>query len=420
MLPNPGRGPGDWRNRSRPHNGSAAGCKAASWPPGRPREETEEAHDGETDGPSRGAPAMQARMGSDAMIPVIFGLAGPMLSAAERALFRRHPPAGHILFGRNIESPEQVRALTAELRALAGNARHPILIDQEGGRVARLGPPHWPPFPPGARFAQAYERAPATAIAAARANAEAIGTILADLGITVDCMPVLDVGQPGAHDIIGDRALGSDPLAVAALGRAMLDGLQAAGIVGVVKHIPGHGRATADSHLELPVVTAGRAELATDLLPFARLADAPMAMTAHILYPALDPERCASLSPAIIGGVIRGELGLQGLLMSDDLGMAALASQPGGETMAGRARAVIAAGCDVALHCSGDLAEMEEIAAALSPIGAAARARLNAAMAWAGAHGVARWRGGDPGVPPPSLAALLERRDRLLEAAAGA
>lgn len=338
------------------------------------------------------------------MIPVFFGLAGLELSADERALFRAADPAGYILFKRNVETPEQVRRLTDALRDLSGNAQLPILIDQEGGRVARLRPPHWPEFPPPLVFGAAWEKAPLTAMAAARANAQALATMLAELGITVDCLPLLDVRAEGMHDVIGDRSYGADPHMVASLGRATLDGLKAGGCVGVVKHIPGHGRATLDSHLALPTVTASAAELETDILPFRRLADAPMAMTAHILYPAWDAELCASLSPTIIADVIRGSIGFDNLLMSDDLGMHALGTQPGGNSMAGRATGVLEAGCDIALHCSGDLAEMDEIAGAMGPIGAAAAARLARAMATLGA-------------PEGDLATLAARRDALLAAA---
>jgi beta-N-acetylhexosaminidase len=338
------------------------------------------------------------------MIPVFFGLAGPTLTDAERRLFTSAEPAGYILFKRNIDTPDQVRALTDSLRELSGNPRLPILIDQEGGRVARLRPPHWPEFPPPVRFGEAYARSPLTAMAAARANAQGLGAMLAGLGITVDCLPLLDVKAQGMHDVIGDRSYGVDPHMVASLGRATLDGLKAGGAVGVVKHIPGHGRGTLDSHLALPTVMASAEELETDLIPFRRLADAPMAMTAHILYPAWDESLCASLSPAIISDIIRGSIGFDNLLMSDDLGMQALGLQPGGNSMAGRATGVIKAGCDIALHCSGDLAEMEEVAAALAPIGEPARARLERAMAWAG---------------PASgeTTALAARRDALLAAA---
>jgi len=342
------------------------------------------------------------------MIPVFFGLAGPALSDAEARFFRAAAPAGYILFRRNVETPAQVRALTDRLRDVSGTARLPILIDQEGGRVARLAPPTWPAFPPPAIFGAAYARAPITAMAAARANAQALGALLSDLGITVDCLPLLDVARDETHAIIGDRSYGADPLMVSALGRATLDGLKAGGAVGVVKHIPGHGRATLDSHLDLPVVDASADELEADLLPFRRLADAPMAMTAHILYPAWDRALCASLSPTIIGEVIRGRIGFQNLLMSDDLGMQALGRQPGANDMGARAAGVLAAGCDIALHCSGDLAEMEAIAAAVGPIGPLAVERLARAMAWA-----------EPVGRPDSamVETLAARRDALLAAA---
>jgi beta-N-acetylhexosaminidase len=311
------------------------------------------------------------------MIPAFFGLSGPVLTAEERAFFRATDPAGYILFARNIETPDQVRALTESLTNLAGRPL-PILIDQEGGRVARLRPPHWPVFPTGETFAQTYRRAPITAIEACRLNALALAALLRPLGITVNCLPLLDVRDSEGHDIIGDRALGEEPMQVSALGRATLDGLRQGGVCGVVKHIPGHGRAGADSHLELPVVTASKAALERDFEPFRRLAAAPMAMTAHVTYTALDPDQCATLSPAVID-FIRTDIGFSGLLMSDDLGMKALQGDFGG-----RAAAALGAGCDIALHCSGDLAEMQAIAAVLEEIGPAARHRLDAAMAWAG------------------------------------
>lgn len=338
------------------------------------------------------------------MIPAFFGLAGLELTADERALFTACAPAGYILFKRNIDTPAQVKALTAALRDLAGNPRLPILIDQEGGRVARLRPPHWPEYPPPVVFGEAWDRAPLTAMAAARANAQSLGLMLAELGITVDCLPLLDVKAEGMHEVIGDRSYGADPAMVASLGRATLDGLKAGGCVGVVKHIPGHGRATLDSHLALPTVTASADALERDLIPFRRLADAPMAMTAHILYTAWDETLCASLSPTIINSIIRGSIGFDNLLMSDDLGMHALGLQPGGNSMAGRARGVIDAGCDIALHCSGDFAEMREIAEALAPIRADARTRLERAMAWAAP-------------PHGDMTELAGRRDALLAAA---
>ncbi|MFS0738484.1 beta-N-acetylhexosaminidase [Sphingomonas sp. 1P06PA] len=332
------------------------------------------------------------------MTPLILGLAAETLSDNERALFRDIDPAGYILFRRNCVDRTQLRALTDDLRALAGRDDVPILIDQEGGRVARLQPPEWPAFPAADRFAALYDIAPISAIEAARVNAQAIGTVLAELGINVDCLPLLDVRQPGAHDIIGDRALGEEPMRVAALGKAVLDGLRRAGVVGVVKHVPGHGRATADSHVELPVVNADAAALETDLAPFITLRGAPMAMTAHVVYPAWDAERCASLSPIVIGEIIRGRIGFDGLLMSDDLGMQALAGDFGA-----RAAGVIAAGCDVALHCSGDMAEMQAVAGAVGPISDQARERLARAMSTVAA-----------GASATPYAELAEKRDALL------
>ncbi|MBD3763044.1 beta-N-acetylhexosaminidase, partial [Rhizorhabdus sp.] len=315
-----------------------------------------------------------------------------------RGFFRSVDPAGFILFKRNVADPAQLRALTDSLRELSGRADVPILIDQEGGRVARMQPPHWPAFPKGELFDRLYDIAPITAIEAARHNAAAIATMLGEVGINVDCLPLLDVRQPGAHDIIGDRALGAEPMRVAAMGRAVIEGLRSGGAVGVVKHVPGHGRAMADSHVELPVVTADAEALETDLAPFIKLADAPMAMTAHVVYPAWDAEQCASLSAKVIGGIIRGRIGFDGLLMSDDLGMHALS---GG--FDDRAAGVLAAGCDIALHCSGDMAEMEAIAGAVGPIEDEARTRLDRAMATVA------------GVQPrAALAELIAERDALM------
>jgi beta-N-acetylhexosaminidase len=305
----------------------------------------------------------------------IFGFKGPALTAAERAFFEAANPAGYILFARNIETPDQLRALTDDLRALAGRDLS-ILIDQEGGRVARLKPPHWPAFPPAAAFDRLYRVAPMSAIEAARVNAEAMAILLRDGGINVNCAPMLDVRDEGGHDIVGDRAFGSEPMQVAALGRAVLDGLAAGGVAGVIKHMPGHGRARADSHKELPVVDAGRDALKRDFAPFRSLRTATIGMTAHIVYSAIDPDRPASLSPTVIGGVIRGDIGFDGLLLSDDIGMAALTGDFGT-----RAADAISAGCDIALHCSGDLAEMEAVAAGAGTLGEAGRARLERAMA---------------------------------------
>jgi len=310
------------------------------------------------------------------MTPLFLGLSGSSLTPDERAFFTDVDPAGFILFRRNVEDREQLRALTDSLRALSGRVDVPILIDQEGGRVARMQPPAWPAFPAGEVFDRLYDVAPATAIEAARANAQALGVMLHEAGVNVNCLPLLDVRRPDAHDIIGDRAFGAEPLRVAALGRAVLKGMRAAGVVGVVKHMPGHGRAMADSHVELPVVTASVEELETDLAPFIALRDAPMGMTAHVVYTAWDAEECASLSRTVIGEVIRRRIGFDGLLMSDDLGMHALSGDFGQ-----RAAGVLAAGCDIVLHCSGDLAEMQAVAGAVGSIEDAARRRLDRAMA---------------------------------------
>ena len=325
------------------------------------------------------------------MQPLFLGLAGLALNDDERALFRAANPAGYILFKRNVDSPDQVRALTQSLRDLAGRDV-PILIDQEGGRVARLRPPHWPEFPTGERFGLLYDKAPITAIEACRLNALALAALLKDLGINVDCLPLLDVRDTQGHDIIGDRSFGAEPMVVSALGKAVLDGFRAGGICGVVKHIPGHGRARADSHLELPVVTASREDLERDFEPFRRLADAPMAMTAHITYTALDAARCATLSPDVID-FIRQDIGFGGLLMSDDLGMHALGNpQSGGhppgsnalQDFGARALASLDAGCDIALHCSSNFNEMRSIVEAAPVMSDAAATRLAAAMAWMG------------------------------------
>jgi beta-N-acetylhexosaminidase len=332
------------------------------------------------------------------MLPVIFGLAGDMLNPDERAFFREAEPVGYILFARNCVSPAQLRALTDDLRALHGRDDLLVMIDQEGGRVARMKPPVWPAFPAAALFDQLYERAPMTAIEAARANAQALAVMLRGAGINVDALPLLDVRQSGASDVIGDRALGSEPLRVAALGRAVIEGLRAGGVVGIVKHMPGHGRAMVDSHEALPRVEADAAAMETDLAPFRALAGAPMAMTAHIVYEAWDGERPASLSPAVIGAVIRGAIGFDGLLMSDDLDMKALAGD-----MAARAAGVVAAGCDIALNCWGRMNDMVAIASALPAMTAVGRERLDRAMATIAG----------PADPTP-FADLIARRDALI------
>jgi beta-N-acetylhexosaminidase len=309
------------------------------------------------------------------MQAAIYGLAGPELTADERAFFRDADPAGYILFRRNCVDPAQLRALTESLCSLSGRDDLPILIDQEGGRVARMRTPEWPDFPTGEAFDRLYRTAPSSAIEAARSNARALALTLKSVGINVNCLPLLDVRQQGAHDIIGDRALGFEPMQVAALGRAVLDGMASAGVVGVVKHMPGHGRALCDSHHELPIVTATDEQLDIDLQPFERLKWAPMGMTAHVVYTAWDAGHPASQSPTVIRDIIRGRIGFDGLLMSDDIGMQALDGD-----FAERASGVIAAGNDLALHCSGEMDEMVAVAGAVGAIGDESRERLERAM----------------------------------------
>ena len=314
------------------------------------------------------------------MKPVIFGIAGPELTPEERAFFAVAEPAGYILFRRNVVDRAQLRALTDSLREVTGRERLPILIDQEGGRVARMQPPEWPDFPAGPAFDALYEKAPMSAIEAARANAQAIGLMLAEVGVTVDCLPLLDVAQPDTAEIIAIRAYGREPMRVAAMGRATLEGLAAGGVVGVVKHMPGHGRALVDSHLSLPTVTASAEELEVDLEPFRRLAQAPMAMTGHIVFTAWDAERPATLSPLVVDRIIRGAIGFDGLLMTDDIDMKALSGSPGD-----KAAAAIAAGCDVVLDCWARMDEMVEVVERLGPMAERSRERLDAAMASVGA-----------------------------------
>jgi beta-N-acetylhexosaminidase len=305
----------------------------------------------------------------------IYGLEGPALSDDERSFFREADPAGYLLFRRNCEEREQLRALSDELRSISGRPDLPILIDQEGGRVARMRPPEWAKFPAGWAFAELYAKAPISAIEACMANARALALMLRDCGINVDCLPLLDVRQEGADDIIGDRALGAEPMQVAALGRAVLDGFASAGVVGVVKHMPGHGRAMCDSHKDLPIVEAGEEELAIDLEPFERLNWAPMGMMAHVVYTAWDSEAPASQSATVIREIVRDRIGFDGWLMSDDIGMEAL---KGG--FAERAAGVVEAGCDVALHCSGKMEEMVAVASAVPAMSARAEERLRQAM----------------------------------------
>ena len=306
----------------------------------------------------------------------ILGCAGLVLSDAERAFFRRTNPLGFILFARNVDNPDQVRALVADLRHVVGRADAPVLIDQEGGRVQRLRPPHWRKAPNGEVFANLAATDLALAGQLLRLNYRLIGAELAALGIDVDCAPVADVPIPGAHDVIGDRAFGHDPDQVAILARSVMDGLLDQGIMPIVKHIPGHGRSMVDSHLSLPVVDDGLDDLRrTDFKAFQSLADAPWAMTAHVVYRALDDQAPATTSAKVISTIIRGEIGFDGVLISDDLSMKAL-----GGDFADRARASLAAGCDVVLHCNGDMIEMQGVVAGTSVLTDAAILRLHRAQ----------------------------------------
>jgi beta-N-acetylhexosaminidase len=334
------------------------------------------------------------------MTPAIFGLSGPTLTDDERAFFREADPAGYILFGRNVENREQLRALTDDLRAIHGRERLLVSIDQEGGRVARMKPPEWEAFPPGEAFARLWQVAPASAIEAARANAEALGRDLAEVGVTVDYLPLLDVRQPGAHDVIGDRALGSEPMQVAALGRATLDGLARAGVTGCVKHMPGHGRASADSHKELPTVAASEAELAIDLEPFRTLRDAPIGMTAHVRYMAWDADNPGTLSPFVVREVIRGRIGFSGLLLTDDIDMEALDG-----TVPERSERAIADGGDVVLNCWAKMDDMVGIAQRLPAMTDEVAGRLERALAASG------------GGAASDRAELIAKRDTLLDLA---
>ena len=308
--------------------------------------------------------------------PAIFGVAGTELLADERVFFEAIKPIGFILFARNIDNPDQVKALVADLKATLVDMPCLVLIDQEGGRVARLRSPHWPEYPPGAVFGDLSAQDMKAAQAALRLNSRLIADDLSKLGINVDCLPVLDVPAPGSHDVIGDRAYGHDPQTVAALGRAACEGLLEGGVLPVIKHMPGHGRASADSHLELPRVEASLEELRdTDFAPFRALAEMPVGMTGHMLFTAIDDKRCVTTSPTVIDEIIRGDIGFDGLLLSDDLNMEAMDG-----TLGERAAAAQAAGCDVALHCNGKLSEMKEVAAALSPPSEKALVRLSRAL----------------------------------------
>jgi beta-N-acetylhexosaminidase len=307
-------------------------------------------------------------------LAAIFGCAGTALTADEIAFFRDARPWGFILFGRNVETPEQVRALVDRMRDAIAEADAPVLIDQEGGRVQRLKAPHWPKYPAG-RVYGSLAPDDAGRREMAWLGARLMAHDLAALGINVDCLPVLDVPEPGAHDVIGDRAYGEAPETVASLGRAAAEGLMAGGVLPVMKHIPGHGRAHADSHLSLPTVEAPLADLERDFAPFIANADLPLAMTSHVVYAAIDPDQPATTSKTVIGDIIRGRIGFDGLLMTDDLSMKALS---GG--FAERARDALAAGCDVILHCNGDPAEMRAVAEGASTLSVEAQRRAAAAM----------------------------------------
>jgi beta-N-acetylhexosaminidase len=307
----------------------------------------------------------------------ITGVAGPELSAAEREFIRLERPWGFILFKRNIETPEQVFLLVRQLRESISDPQAPVLIDQEGGRVQRFGPPHWPIYPPGAVFGALYDIDRALGLSAARLSARLIAADLIETGVTVDCLPLADVPVPGADAVIGNRAYGTEPRKVAAIARAVTEGLEQGGILPVLKHIPGHGRATADTHFRLPVVDTPRTELErVDFAAFQPLADLPMAMTAHVVFSALDPAHPATTSATIIEQVIRGAIGFQGLLMSDDVSMNALAG-----SIAERTRAIVAAGCDMVLHCNGRLDEMREVAAETPELSGKALQRATMALA---------------------------------------
>jgi beta-N-acetylhexosaminidase len=307
----------------------------------------------------------------------ITGVSGLELTAEERAFLRAERPWGFILFKRNIDNPAQVARLVEEMRGTTGDLDAPVLIDQEGGRVQRLGPPHWPVYPPGAVFGTLYDTDPELGLRAAWLSSRLIAADLVDLGITVDCLPLADVPVAGADAVIGNRAYGTEPAKVATIARAVTEGLQQGGILPVLKHIPGHGRATADTHFKLPIVDTSKNDLeAFDFAAFRPLADLPMAMTAHVVFSALDATQPATTSATIIEQVIRGSIGFQGLLMSDDVSMNALAG-----SIAERTRAIVDAGCDMVLHCNGKLDEMRAVVSETPVLAGKALERAKAAVA---------------------------------------
>lgn len=306
----------------------------------------------------------------------ITGLSGLTLTADERAFLREAGPWGLILFKRNIHDKSQVTDLICEALGEIGRDAL-VLIDQEGGRVQRLQPPHWPVYPPGMAYGRIYDRDRNAGLAAARLGARLIAADLAELGINVDCLPLADVPVGGADPVIGDRAYGETPDKVAAIAGAIAEGLAAGGVLPVLKHIPGHGRANADSHEKLPVVQASRATLeATDFAAFRPLKRLPLAMTGHVVFTAIDPVLPATTSATMIGQVIRGFIGFDGLLMSDDVSMGALSG-----SIAERTRASLAAGCDVVLHCNGKLGEMRAVAGQAPELAGEAARRATAALA---------------------------------------
>jgi beta-N-acetylhexosaminidase len=306
----------------------------------------------------------------------ITGLTGTTITPDERSFVRSAEPWGLILFKRNVVDPAQVRALTDDFRAICGRDV-PVLVDQEGGRVQRLGPPHWPAYPAGAVFARLYERDPSLGLRAAKLGARLIAADLAAVGITVDCLPLADVPIVGADRVIGDRAYGDTPGQVSAIAAAVAEGLMSGGVLPVLKHLPGHGRATADSHERLPVVDADRASLeATDFAAFRPLAELPLGMTAHVVFTAIDPGLPATTSTVMIHEVIRTFIGFTGALMSDDVSMGALAG-----TIAERTRHSLGAGCDLVLHCNGTLSEMDAVASECPELGGEALVRTTRASA---------------------------------------
>jgi beta-N-acetylhexosaminidase len=307
----------------------------------------------------------------------ITGVTGTELRADEREFIAAERPWGFILFKRNVDDPAQVSSLVDALRGAVGDPGAPVLIDQEGGRVQRLGPPYWPVYPPGAAFGRLYDIDSSLGLAAARLSARLIADDLTRIGVTVDCLPLADVPVAGADAVIGDRAYGTEAGKVAAIARAVADGLVEGGILPILKHIPGHGRATADTHFKLPVVDTAEAELKrSDFAAFQALADLPMAMTAHVVFSAFDATHPATTSAKMVGQLIRGFIGFQGLLMSDDVSMNALAG-----SIAERTRAVFTAGCDIVLHCNGKMDEMRQVAAETPEVSGPALERANRALA---------------------------------------